>query len=124
MAAAKQERGCRPFPVVAADSIGASLAIAAQSDALVACTARGALAYIRSGDLVVLPWRQDWAETNFAAMHLRGTPITKAVETLLQCLVEADEASLQLASDLTPPGMPPLEVTYSVVGHRIKPALT
>lgn len=124
VAASKQDRGGRPFPVVVADSISASLAIAAQSDALVACTARGALPYVRAGDLVVLPWRQDWAASNFAAMHLRGPPVSKAVETLLQCLVEADEASLQVASDLNPAGMPPLRTTLSVVGHRTKPALT
>jgi DNA-binding transcriptional LysR family regulator len=124
VAAGSAARGGRPFPAVVADNVGVSLAVVSQSDALVACTARGALPHIRSGALAPLPWRPPWLETNFAAMRLRGARQTTAMRVLFDCLLEADLESFRLAQDLMPPGTTSIAETFAVVGRRTEPALT
>jgi DNA-binding transcriptional LysR family regulator len=121
--AAGQGQGRCAFPAIIAESVGASLAIATQSDAVTTGTAQGALPHIRSGALTILPWRPTWLETNFGIMHLRSLRPGPAIQAMIECLTRADEVSFDLARNMAPGGMAEILDVYAVIGRRTAPAL-
>lgn len=123
LAAARVDGAGPHFPAIVSDDLAASRDAAAQSDAVVACTARGALPHLRAGALVRLPWRPEWLETNFGVMRLRGARTGAAIEPFLNCVQEADQASLSIAQALLGPGMEPISGAFAVAGRRTEPAL-
>jgi hypothetical protein len=97
--------------------------MAAASNAVAIGTARAGLAFIRSGELAVLPWRPSWLETNFGIMHLRGGRQSPAVRTMIECLTLADKESFDLARSIAPAGVAEIPEVYAVTGRRTSPAL-
>lgn len=124
LAAARANGGGPFFPAIVSDDLAAARDMATRSDAIAVCTASGASSHIRAGTLVPLPWRPDWLETNFGVMRLRSARPTGAIQAIIECVQEADQASLLRAMDLMVAGMTPIAENFAVIGRRTTPALT
>jgi DNA-binding transcriptional LysR family regulator len=85
------------FPAVVLESVGASLAVAAGSDAITAATAPAAATALRAGALVVLRFQPPWLTTNFGILSLRKRPLSLAAEALATLLRKADAEAFSRA---------------------------
>lgn len=111
------------FPAVILDSVSASLAVAAASDAIAAGTAAAAAMALRTGDLVVLPCALPWLVTNFGILTLRKRPLSAATDMLIGLLQAVDAEAFATGRDVALVDMPACANDRALVGQRSQPAL-
>jgi DNA-binding transcriptional LysR family regulator len=120
---AQQAGGAHPaFPAAVIESPAAALPVARASDAVVPVTGSVVAPWLRSGEIILLPWHEPWLSTNFGIVHLRARPPSEATAMFIECLRQADReaeaedaallaavasggaAILRTAPDPVPPG--------------------
>jgi DNA-binding transcriptional LysR family regulator len=111
------------FPAVILESVSASLAVAAASDAVTASTVAAASMALGSGALVVLPCELPWLVTNFGILALRKRPLSVATEALIGFLHAVDAEAFALARSTTTAVTIGCPGDRAVVGQRNRPAL-
>ena len=123
LTAARAHQHGGAFPAVVTESIAAALAIASASDAVSVCTAPGAVAYVEAEMLCVLAWQPNWLETNFGLLRLRGRQASRAIQVMIDCILEADGAAFEAAMRLSQASATPSANARAVSGRRMAPAL-
>ncbi len=89
---AQRNRDAYPaFPAAIVESPIAALLATRGSDAVVPVTGSLARAWLRSGEIVPLPWHEPWFATNFGIVHLKVRPPSEAAKTFIDCVRHADE---------------------------------
>lgn len=81
------------FPAAIVESPTAALLAARVSDAVVAVTGSIVAPWLRSGDIVLLPWHEPWFATEFGIVHLRARPPSSEASTFIECLRQADHVA-------------------------------
>jgi DNA-binding transcriptional LysR family regulator len=109
-------------PAARTTSLGACLAIACRSDAVVAATAAAAATYLRAGLLSVVPWHEPWLVTNFAVLTLRNRRLSAAGGTMLDLLQQEDAKALALGRTLAPERAASIPEEFAVAGAWTAPA--
>ena len=89
----------------------------------VVCTAPGAVAYVEAEMLCVLAWQPNWLETNFGLLRLRGRQASRAIQVMIDCILEADGAAFEAAMRLSQDSATPSANARAVSGRRMAPAL-
>jgi len=110
-------------PAVRTASLGACLAVASRSDAVVAATVPAAATYLRAGLLAVVPWYESWLVTNFAVLTLRNRGLSAACTRMLHLLQEEDAKAFAQACTLAPGLVGKVAEEFAVAGGWTAPAL-
>jgi DNA-binding transcriptional LysR family regulator len=79
------------FPAGIVESPTAALLATRNSDAVVPVTGSLARAWLRSGEIVLLPWHEPWLATGFGIVHLRVRPPSAATTAFIECIRQADD---------------------------------
>lgn len=90
--AAQCSGGAYPvFPAGIVESPTAALLAAGKSDAVVPVTGSIARGWLRSNEIVLLPWHEPWLATDFGIVYLRVRPPSAATMAFIECIRQADE---------------------------------
>ncbi len=111
------------FPAVILESVSASLAVAAASNAVTAGTVSAAAMALGSGALVVLPCELPWLVTNFGILTLRKRPLSLETEALISFLHTVDAEAFAKGQDIASVDALARPDARALIGHRSKPAL-
>ncbi len=89
--AARADGAVHPaFPALIHESPTASLQVMLASDAVGVATMPVVQLALRTGEIVVLPWQEPWAKTNFGIIQVRGRSLSSAASTFMKLLREVD----------------------------------
>jgi DNA-binding transcriptional LysR family regulator len=101
LAAARQtarERGKAypSFPAIVHDNVAVSVAAVAASDAVTPATLTVLEPFLRTGDIVVLPWHEPWAVVQFCVLTPRGYRPNADERALLDAVRERDAEAVAI----------------------------